>query len=101
MKLLLNFEPFPKPDSVVGLRAWFLELRKVFQPLKNDFENSPSGTGMFASAHYEEETIYPDVGPIRLPPLSRSGHISQRVENSTAINWSFSHIVPADRKSVV
>lgn len=44
-KFLLSSQPFPMPDSMVGLRGWWLlDLRKVFQPLKNDFENSPSGT---------------------------------------------------------
>lgn len=44
MKFILSSEPLSKPDSMVGPRAWLLELRVGFQPLKNDFKSSPPST---------------------------------------------------------
>lgn len=66
-EFLLSSEPFPKPDSTVGLRDWFLKLRKVCQPLKNDFENSPSGSRDICLCPLGGGNDLPRCGPDQAP----------------------------------
>lgn len=50
--------------------------------------------GMFASAHYEEEMIYPDAAWSGSLLYQDQDADLGRAEDSTSINQPFSHIVP-------
>lgn len=89
-----RYELLSKPDSVVGLRAWLLSQERLSNPTRMTSKTALLALVMFASAHFKEETIYPDAGLLRLPSLARSSQELGRVEDSTFMK-PFSHTVPA------